>query len=561
MNLFNKLSDTDKYAINSYINANVEECKGERADLSYLLRYWDENKSAFLYKLLGEKFIVEKDVLVTKSSALLEEEMGDALYNGPIRRFKQNVLRFFESGRYVAPANLPGVLSSEAYYYVQGLFGTKNLVRNEYSGENFTLYTPDNHKIAIVAGCRPVKMLGKIASAFDIEGYEEFRLAHSLITNQKTLKGKLCLSIHPLDFMTMSDNDCDWDSCMSWIHRGCYRRGTVEMMNSDCVLVAYLSAEDPFVINGFKWSNKKWRILVNVTKDFIMTIKGYPYQSDELSNLVLDMIKDLAKDNLDYYYDDNFSFEHETRFTFKDEDYFVSMSTDTMYNDCGTCIHHGCFNKSLTKDKKCSPNTTKWSDYHNAYKYSCNYSGVATCMWCGETYGDYEDEGQLCCNSCYSAVYCYNCGDAIDEDDALELDGELYCRYCYDEYASYDPIDDEYHHRDNFTNVYVVPDGYVEACKAIGKSPNFAQFGVIPIYRYHINYCDSATARYFGCDREYADTLFKEYVNTSVWYHPTFVYINFSDINDSIVDELNGTYTYKEIEDRVKNACVGDEND
>ena len=93
-----------------------------------------------------------------------------------------------------------------------------------------------------------------------LEEFEDFRIKHSRILSEKEFIGRLSLSIHPLDFMTMSDNDSDWSSCMSWRTCGSYRRGTVEMMNSPCVVVAYLSASKPMVLDRgshFKWNIKK----------------------------------------------------------------------------------------------------------------------------------------------------------------------------------------------------------------------------------------------------------------------------------------------------------------
>ena len=42
----------------------------------------------------------------------------------------------------------------------------------------------------------------------------------------------------------MSDNDYGWDSCMGWMNEGEYRLGTVEMMNSPCIVVAYIDGEE-----------------------------------------------------------------------------------------------------------------------------------------------------------------------------------------------------------------------------------------------------------------------------------------------------------------------------
>ena len=37
---------------------------------------------------------------------------------------------------------------------------------------------------------------------------------------------------------------------MSWADYGCYRQGTVEMMNSPLMVVAYLTAEEPMHMPG-----------------------------------------------------------------------------------------------------------------------------------------------------------------------------------------------------------------------------------------------------------------------------------------------------------------------
>ena len=91
--------------------------------------------------------------------------------------------------------------------------------------------------------------------------FEQMRIKHSQILNKKRLKGTLCLSIHPLDYITISDNNCDWDSCMTWTGDDCpgeYRLGTLEMMNSPSVVVAYLDSKEPYhpLDDGRAWSNK-----------------------------------------------------------------------------------------------------------------------------------------------------------------------------------------------------------------------------------------------------------------------------------------------------------------
>ena len=151
--------------------------------------------------------------------------------------------------------------SERPSYNTLNLVNHRNLATNSYSiGEPFEVNLPDGKILKVQKGTKPLRVLAKMAQAFNLEGFEEFRLTHSRILNQKKMTGELCLSIHPMDFMTMSDNNSNWESCMSWSDYGCYRRGTVEMMNSECVVVAYLRAkEDMKVSEDLYWNNKKWR--------------------------------------------------------------------------------------------------------------------------------------------------------------------------------------------------------------------------------------------------------------------------------------------------------------
>ena len=112
----------------------------------------------------------------------------------------------------------------------------------------------------------------------------------------------------------MSDNNSNWQSCMNWQEEGCYRIGTVEMMNSNNVLCCYIeqgktnwyfgghqTAEDGS-IDAYIWNDKKWRILTYITKDIIMSGKSYPYNNDDYSKKIITEVRDLALKNLGWTY-------------------------------------------------------------------------------------------------------------------------------------------------------------------------------------------------------------------------------------------------------------------
>ena len=247
-----------------------------------LERVWAEAKAP-LYKAFGEKLIISKEVEFTT----------------PVEDMYPTLDEMFRTNKFLKYLRT----QVDEHYYnrntpwreIGWLLSYPDLVMNKRTGCAYEIKV--NDKIfKVQPGTKIIKLLGKIAEEMNIDGFEEFRLEHSRMLNRAKLKGELCLSIHPMDFMTMSDNNCDWSSCMSWEDYGCYRRGTVEMMNSPRVVVAYLKSDkDMGVPGGHCWNNKKWRTLAVLTDDFVTTIKGYPYQSDELATATIDMITELSQ--------------------------------------------------------------------------------------------------------------------------------------------------------------------------------------------------------------------------------------------------------------------------
>ena len=221
------------------------------------------------------------------------------------------------------------------------------LAKNIYTGKDFTLegkYTVDGRDLRINSGAKTVKLIGKVAKALGCdEGFEAYRQLHSQVLNQKKIKGNLCLSIHPMDFITMSDNDCGWTSCMSWMEEpGDFRLGTIEMMNSPYVIIAYLeSGEDMWVAGeGYTWNDKKWRQLYVVTPELILGNKQYPYENDELQGMCIDWVRDLMQKTPGYgpYETEAIQLRNNSYNTIKDLRIQFSLHFSYMYNDIYTVV-------------------------------------------------------------------------------------------------------------------------------------------------------------------------------------------------------------------------------
>jgi predicted Zn-ribbon and HTH transcriptional regulator len=467
MDIFDRLPQEDIELINGYINnyggGDDDSSYMPLSDMRRFLRFWNTNKAPF-YKMFGEQFILKKEICFDKDPDVMEEELDEAIRYGEaiVCRFRNH----FES--YINGLNIDYDLRYELRRFVSDL---DMLIRNEYNGEPLVIpgeVTVDGKPFQINRGAKAIKMLGKICKAVgfsltmykcpncghyeetdlynpnhcpycfsnatryeQIDGYEYFRRAHSLVLNQKKLRGNLCLSIHPLDYITMSDNDCGWQSCMQWMEEaGDYRLGTIEMMNSAYCVVAYVEAKDQMYLwnSQVKWNSKRWRQLLMITPEMLLGNKQYPYFSDDLQGAAMKWLRDLANNS------ECICVENAKRYGPYEIEALQIMNN--RYNKVGTREVYVHF----------------WFDYMycDIYDYRMafistnaksrieyNLSGPAVCTNCGDIiYKDSECDVEphwTTCRSCNDMWRCTSCGEWHHGDAYYAEDSdEPYCYYCYE---------------------------------------------------------------------------------------------------------------------------------
>ena len=468
MSIYGKLSAADCNLIETYISYYGGCDASEitlKSPLEHILRFWSKNKND-LCNVLGGEVIVSKEVSFAKPIDIIADELWQKLlgYNCAGRPFVENFTAWVDSRS-----------TRNNHWDLLALVGSDYLSTNTYTGQSFSVPTPDGKVIAINNGCKVSKVLGKLASTFHINGYEDFRLTHSLCLNQKLLKGELCLSIHPLDYMTMSDNACGWDSCMSWQQPGDYRMGTVEMMNSPYIVVAYLRASENMPIDSdLFWNSKKWRQLFVVTPELITGIRQYPYVSDELSGISLQWLRELAQKNAGWgpYEDTTVKINNcETNiFASIEKEVYIEFYTHLMYND--------------------------FSRNHLAYisadipeHFSLCFSGETECMRCGDLLDSnyHDDTSLLTCEDCEHIVRCMECGERINPDSAVYLADGAVCQYCYENYYNECHLCESIVHESDRTTVYIrdgkeITPYYIKVCSDCLYSDTFAEkFGTTKV--------------------------------------------------------------------------------
>ena len=444
--VFESLTEKDKQIIDKYIDCfgagkyNTYK-KDFLASLEYRLRFWNKSKEN-LFKMLGNQLILKRHINNVVDNFDLQDRMRNYLNseNSAYRELRDKIL------------HLPGAQDRIATYYsLQDLFSVDCLAKNKYCGSPAYLEFPNGEIVEWKRGEKVMRIINKIIKKCNdptLENlFEEFRIKHSQLFNDAQMEGDVCLSIHPMDYFTLSDNSYDWLSCMSWQDDGEYRAGTIDCLNSPCTLVAYFQGSKPFQFaDDTSWEgNKRWRTLVIVDEHGAMTVKGYPYQHEQLAKFILNWVKELAEDNLGYEFIDDMQ-QTDAEYIKVNDKYYIYPQFDYMYNDFGSCTHYYYLSKNEFEQGKELENQR----YETAHDWNLTY--VVNCMCCGETFdgtNDNDDNDNYCyvfCSDCLinNSYYCDYCGTRIhNPENRHEVQDLIVCDCCFAENSSYDPFLDK----------------------------------------------------------------------------------------------------------------------
>ena len=444
MTPYEALTAQDKEYITEYIEkwGGINSPIKLKAALDYILREWNKSKQT-LFNIFGEKLMLEKEVEDGANKKI--REINNYLNStNPGTDFINTVRKLFTfNGAYF-----------EDTYATYNLTQAKQLFTNRVAKE-FSYRNKDNKVIKVPEGAKVMRVLQKIAKEFDLPDFEIFRNHISRITEIRKSKIKFTLSIHPLDYMTMSDNANGWESCMNWTQGpGSYRAGTIEMMNSPVIVVAYITTKPYYPANtSIEWTSKSWRELIIVHPNTICSVKSYPYYNIAFDKALVNWLADLVEEKTEWRYNrkkPQESLESCSNIKAwqdkedKDNYFLLHFETNEMYNDFGNTDNYGIFS--------ISPPDNKY------YTSTINYSGLMTCMCCGENGYWSDDTETVICEDCEPSIYCCCCDERVNINDAIEVDGEWVCEDCYNDLHRCICCEDA-HFEDDLTLMFV---GHIE---------------------------------------------------------------------------------------------------
>ena len=196
------------------------------------------------------------------------------------------------------------------------IYGNEDLVEFlEFAQEDFF----SNHlsQDYFLDGVKKINKGTKIIRAFkyfehDKKVLTELQNQASMIIQEDKVNGILCFSVHPMDFLSLSENTYHWRSCHAL--DGDYRAGNLTYMVDKSTVICYLRngseyAALPNFPSDILWNSKKWRMLLFLSNDWSAMFAGrqYPFHSPTALDLVsAHFLKSIGKSPLTWspWYDD-----------------------------------------------------------------------------------------------------------------------------------------------------------------------------------------------------------------------------------------------------------------
>lgn len=287
-----------------------------------------------------------------------------------------------------------------------------------------------NKKITFSQNMKVTSLFKKICHHYGIDS-KDWLNEYSKMHQESLVQGELTFSVHPMDFITMSDNDNNWTSCLSVNEGGAYGVAIPELITSSTAFLCYYTVKDFEVVPGINWNSKIFRQLFFLTEEGLFSSLGYPYHSDSMTIKILETIKNkigwdckflLSKHSYEEKYGNNLGVERDVYYLRKT--LFCDM--DSSSNE--TANFYAYFNKK--KDE-----------------YEVALSGPNICLQCGRerrdpqaTYNTRDKCYQLFCKECLSEEKkCHQCGKTELSYNLMEVSDNVYvCKECFKFYVKSD---------------------------------------------------------------------------------------------------------------------------
>ena len=278
-------------------------------------------------------------------------------------------------------------------------------------------------------------------------------MASQLIQANK-VKGTLCFSVHPLDFLSSSCNTYNWRSCHAL--DGEFRAGNLSYMVDETTFMVYLKGENETQIPLFPpdvpWNSKKWRMLLYASPNDELMFAGrqYPFSSKSGIDTALYIYNNIiVKKETNYgffpstYGDWNNTYISAVNKTplkskyfvfgrnlFKLDDYIICGMGALNYNDllnssCYTEPYYAVLNPEIWHNEPPKIEIGKYVDCLMCEGNDISETDIMVCGDCAISYGFSDD----------NYTYCSCCDSRIWYEDAFYVNDDPVCHQCLNDYC------------------------------------------------------------------------------------------------------------------------------
>lgn len=395
-----------------------------------LLQQWYKAKED-LIDLWGGKLIIQQDEPVTFD--LSQEEKR--------RRLDDFIYMVEETHNNYGLANFLGNITSDEFF-------TNHLLNDYY------LDVRSEKKTKIPKGTKIVKAFKYFEKNKEV--LANLQNQASMIIQEDKVSGILCFSVHPLDFLSSSENTHSWRSCHAL--DGEYRAGNLSYLLDNSTIICYLKSDEekhklPNFPEDVPWNSKKWRmwLFLENNREALFAGRQYPFFSPAALEAVRNFYLHSIAQQRDRVWSGWYS-DFITRFPGREG----SVSRDReLTNGRNVMLCNKIYPMlELVEDAN---NSRHFNDliYSSFYiPYYCwsyfpetneplkfNIGSPVPCLRCGKNHVDLD--ASMICLNCDAEVgtgendyftYCACCERRVPRDQACWLDSidDYLCPECYD---------------------------------------------------------------------------------------------------------------------------------
>lgn len=311
----------------------------------------------------------------------------------------------------------------------------------------------NRHGFNIASGMKLTKAYKEfVNNEYDLD---RIQTAASRLIQENKITGYLCLSVHPLDYLSSSENNNNWRSCHAL--DGEYRAGNLSYMLDSSTIVCYICNDRkeklPRFPESIPWNSKKWRMLLFVSDNWNAVFAGrhYPFFSENIMEVVRERWAEKATPGIEraiwgasnawsHWHDDYFQQIQLKKWSSLDD-----FSTNDRYVPIRDKIYSM---RALVKDQsKLHFNDLLESNFYIPY-YCWNKISPAPikfhigaqvpCLICGDNY--LTDTDSMVCSQCLEPngfIHCADCGEIVPEDMVYwtgRAEDHPICIDCYSHY-------------------------------------------------------------------------------------------------------------------------------